>query len=487
MNKAQILFVGDFEKQFLKELSNDSWETKYCPDSLQAITLLEQNPIDIVVARDNIDQLSGYQLSLLLKSHPQTAHIPFIMLAEKKRKDNTLDGYLFTHLDRIAEYSETLKKPQSLAKLIKEDLNTLHKHRKEKTSLSKPICLLPASMALSHENLTNQLTTFLLLERLVSSQILRLFERTKPRTQIIREFFTTVKSMLKVDLCGIALSSMHKPWLAFCHSNTLNQDSLDTLLTKIKSNLVLADNLTIESAPQSAPKGGSIIADLILVPVFSTGADSGMLIFAKYDNQKFSPIEKTIINYFELYAPPLIEFLLREQEMNKIISQEAVRASIDPLTGLYNLEFLIGFLQQQLLFSFRNKLGVSLLMLDVDRFSQINDALGSATGDAILVKLAEKLLTTIRASDLLARYSSDKFVIVLPNTDTKGARVLAEKLRLEIEQTKFFATKQSGPSITISIGCAQFDPSDLNPETILKDAKLASQRAKEAGRNKVAI
>ncbi len=487
MNKAQILFVGDFEKKFLKELGHESWEIKHCPDSLHSIAILEQNPIDLVVVRDNIDQLNGYQLCLLLKSHPQLANLPFIMLAEKKRKENTLDGYLFIHPNRIAEYSETVNKPHSLAKLIKEDLHAVHRQNKEKIQPSKPICLLPMNVSIGSDHLTNNINTMLLLERLVSGSIFNLLHREKPRTQIIKEFFAAVKSMLHVDLCGIAISSMHKPFLAFSPSNGLNQSSLDTLITKIKDDLILAEDLTIESPPQSAGKSGSTIGDLILVPIFSSGADSGMLVFAKYDNQKFSLIEKTIINYFELYTPALVEFLLLEQDMNNLVGREVVRVSIDPLTGLYNLEFLIGFLQQQLLFSFRNKLAVSLLMLDVDRFSQINDALGSAAGDAILAKLSEKLLSTLRASDLLARYSSDKFVVVLPNTEAKGARVLAEKLRLEIEQTNFFTAKKSGPSVTISIGCAQFDPSDLNPETILNDAKHALQRAKEAGRNKVAI
>ncbi len=217
------------------------------------------------------------------------------------------------------------------------------------------------------------------------------------------------------------------------------------------------------------------------------GSASGSLIFAKYDNQKFTSLERVIVAYIERYAKPLFEFLMAEQAMDKVLTREAVRAAVDSLTGLYNLEFLIGFLQQQLLFSFRNKLAVSLVMIDIDHFSQINAALGQAVADTILVKLAERLLSIIRASDLLARYNSDKFVIVLPNTALKGGRVLAEKIRLEIEQTNFFVGRQPGPSVTISVGVAEYDPHDLNPETLLKEAKSALQKAKEGGRNKVAL
>jgi diguanylate cyclase (GGDEF)-like protein len=234
-------------------------------------------------------------------------------------------------------------------------------------------------------------------------------------------------------------------------------------------------------------KGGSTISDLIVLPIINDGSAAGQLVIGKYDNQKFSPLDKVIINYIERYSKPLFEFFVAEQIMDKVISKEATRATVDSLTGLYNLEFLIGFLQQQLLFSFRNKLLVSLLMIDIDRFSQVNSVVGPAVADTILVKIAEKLLSIIRGSDLLARYSGDKFVIVLPNTPLKGARVLAEKIRLEIEQTNFFAGRQPGPSLTVSVGLAEYDPHDLNPETILKDAKTALQKAKENGRNKVAL
>jgi diguanylate cyclase (GGDEF)-like protein len=103
-----------------------------------------------------------------------------------------------------------------------------------------------------------------------------------------------------------------------------------------------------------------------------------------------------------------------------------------------------------------------------------------------LQKLASKLVNTTRSSDLLARYGADEFAIVLPNTDLSGAKVLAEKLRQEIEQLNIVEGRpDKSPRITVSIGCAQFDMKDLNPETILRDAKYALQQAKESGRNRV--
>jgi len=100
--------------------------------------------------------------------------------------------------------------------------------------------------------------------------------------------------------------------------------------------------------------------------------------------------------------------------------------------------------------------------------------------------VANRLLSTTRSSDLLARYGADEFAVVLPNTDLGGAKVLAEKLRTEVEQMIFVEGQpDKSPRVTVSVGCAQFDMNDLNPETILRDAKHALQQAKESGRNRI--
>jgi two-component system cell cycle response regulator len=167
-------------------------------------------------------------------------------------------------------------------------------------------------------------------------------------------------------------------------------------------------------------------------------------------------------------------------------SREAYRASIDSLTGLYNLEFLVGFLQQQLLFSFRQRLPVGMAIVDVDNFSKINETYGYEVGDSVLTNVANRILNLTRSSDLIARYGGDQFAVVLPNTDISGARVLAEKIRSEMEIVNFGQDDGKGPKVTVSVGCANFNMEDLNPETILRDAKLALRRAKEAGRNQIA-
>jgi two-component system cell cycle response regulator len=147
---------------------------------------------------------------------------------------------------------------------------------------------------------------------------------------------------------------------------------------------------------------------------------------------------------------------------------------------------LIGFLQQQLLFSYRQRLAVGMAIVDIDNLQEINEEYGTEMGDIVITTIANRLLTITRSSDLIARYGGDEFAVVLPNTDLGGVKVLGEKVRLEVEQMGF--AKQPGrksPQVTVSIGCSIFNMEDLNPETILGDAKAALQKAKETGRNKV--
>jgi diguanylate cyclase (GGDEF)-like protein len=126
--------------------------------------------------------------------------------------------------------------------------------------------------------------------------------------------------------------------------------------------------------------------------------------------------------------------------------------------------------------------------MDVDNFETINVERGHEVGDVILSGIANRLLNITRASDLVARYGGDEFAIVLPNTDVAGAKVLAEKVRLEIQQMEFEkGAARKGVHVSVSIGCSQFNMEDLNPETILSDAKIALQRAKKAGRNCVRV
>jgi diguanylate cyclase (GGDEF)-like protein len=126
-----------------------------------------------------------------------------------------------------------------------------------------------------------------------------------------------------------------------------------------------------------------------------------------------------------------------------------------------------------------------VLFLDVDRFKTINDTLGHATGDGVLVEYARRLLASVRSTDTVARLAGDEFVVVLENLHTReAAAAIAQKIVEQIGGTAFEIDGRS-LRVTTSIGVA-FHPANEPPATpsdLLANADAALYRAKSAGRN----
>lgn len=157
-----------------------------------------------------------------------------------------------------------------------------------------------------------------------------------------------------------------------------------------------------------------------------------------------------------------------------------LKAKIDPLTGAFNrlgLEeaFSLGLYEWR-----NNKRPLSLIMMDIDHFKNINDTFGHDVGDSILSKLSELILQHIRSQDLLARWGGEEFVLVCRDTDIDNAFGLAEKLRGLIASQSF----PKGIQVTASFGVAMLNTNE-NLEQLFKAVDIALYEAKATGRNRV--
>jgi len=152
-----------------------------------------------------------------------------------------------------------------------------------------------------------------------------------------------------------------------------------------------------------------------------------------------------------------IRYALEHSRLLKKILELAVR---DTLTGLYNRRELHRFLDYELENCQRYGHPLSLLMVDIDHFKDINDRFGHRTGDEILQNTAQVLLSNARTCDLMARYGGDEFTIVMPETSAGQARQGAERLRKVIEARPIKVNCEKGSSkdlkVTISIGMAVY-------------------------------
>ncbi len=178
-----------------------------------------------------------------------------------------------------------------------------------------------------------------------------------------------------------------------------------------------------------------------------------------------------------------IRYAMERNRLMKQIRELAVR---DALTGLYNRRELHRFLEYELIKSQRYKHPLSILLIDIDHFKEINDLYGHRTGDEILQKVAQVLLHHTRACDLPARYGGDEFIIVLPETPAGQAWYGAERLRKLVEsQVITIDNGKTRLAITISTGVAEYPEDATGGEVLIDLADKALYTAKHQGCNQV--
>lgn len=160
------------------------------------------------------------------------------------------------------------------------------------------------------------------------------------------------------------------------------------------------------------------------------------------------------------------------------------QAVTDELTGLYNRRGLTSLGQIEVERSLRFGRPISVLMLDVDNFKQINDGFSYRAGDEVLYLLSKSCRKGLRSIDIACRYGGDEFVIVLPETPMEGAIQAAERLRFGVA-SEVFTTTAGAFEISISVGVAMLTPSQNSIEQVLEQAGAALHAAKFAGKNRV--
>lgn len=184
----------------------------------------------------------------------------------------------------------------------------------------------------------------------------------------------------------------------------------------------------------------------------------------------------------------LVEFIARVTsalKSSKLIQKLKEESEIDSLTKLYNRRTFFRLLEHYFETSKRYGNELSFIMIDIDKFKNVNDVYGHAGGDMVLKELARILQQLIRKSDIVGRFGGEEFGVIMPNTNINDASAAAEKLR-EAIQTHTTQFDSQDIKITISIGVSEFDEKD-NIEKLIKKADDALYKAKELGRNRVCL
>ncbi|MFC1856164.1 diguanylate cyclase [Thermodesulfobacteriota bacterium] len=179
-----------------------------------------------------------------------------------------------------------------------------------------------------------------------------------------------------------------------------------------------------------------------------------------------------------------IKFLQDELKKSNSLLKEL--SNTDSLTKLHNRRFIMELLETEFERGLRYESFLSVLMLDIDHFKNINDTYGHQAGDEILKKIGDILNDVRRKSDLPGRYGGEEFIIVLPHSDNTGARSLAERIRSQVEEYDFEDADGTNIKVTVSIGTATYPAIGVHSSAeLIKKADDALYEAKAGGRNMV--
>jgi diguanylate cyclase (GGDEF)-like protein len=197
-----------------------------------------------------------------------------------------------------------------------------------------------------------------------------------------------------------------------------------------------------------------------------------------------------IFNDEDLKLIMLINSLVALQ-IEKIQLQEQIESLsiVDSTTGLFNHRYFQEHLSEEIERLQRYRRHLSLIIIDIDNFQKYNENYGYATGDKVLLQMANIIKDNLRKVDIICRYSGEEFAVVLPDTPLKQAAMVAEKLRDRIESAVFVERRDSPLAmarLTVSAGVAEYNIKN-NKDEFIQQTRLALDEAKQKGKNRVYV
>ena len=210
---------------------------------------------------------------------------------------------------------------------------------------------------------------------------------------------------------------------------------------------------------------------LIMLPLVAKGASIGLVELFAHGPYTPDPERLELAQTMANEAAMALENARLYDDARKL-------ADRDPLTGFYNHRFLHERLGEEIVRAQRGRRPLSVLMLDLDDFKLVNDTFGHLFGDKVLTWAAELIRTSLRLSDLAARYGGDEFAVILPDTDAAEAAVVGERI-LEAFRDHPYVGEQRGPvPIAVSIGQASSPEDGRSPTDLIAAADHALYQVK---------
>ena len=435
---------------------------------------------DLVLSDIVMPNLNGYQLCRLLKNNPFTKNIPVILLTILDKKIDRFWGNK-SGADKFISKTTSFEEIKEISRKVIETTPVSDEYKK-----------VLQNNVVSNETVQNQINN-ILDELLMNSTFLNEFrdlgEFLPHEKKLIEKTFTLLGSFVDYNLAGLFFSSPDAKEKNVLYLD-VNKNSVSSfVIEKIKrdffSQMPNLTGFTIrdfghEVVRETVESSESIFnADEFktahILPLMSDKSLLGGICFYNTEEYNYSECKfyKTMIN--ELLLLLKMRFLYSATEHLSVT---------DGLTGLYNRRHFEYNVEREFLRTKRYPSDLSLAMIDIDHFKNINDTYGHQFGDYALKELSDLISSSFRKTDMIYRYGGEELAVILTETSLDNAHIPLERLREKISQHKFIYNNEE-TNITVSIGIGSNCAEIKTQKELVECADKALYKAKQNGRNKV--
>jgi two-component system, cell cycle response regulator len=449
---ARVLVVDDIAanvKLLGARLTAEYFEVLSASSGQQAIDICAKERVDVVLLDVMMPGMDGFEACRRIKSNPKTHHLPVIMVTALDQASDRVQG-----LDAGAD--DFLTKPVDDIALVTRVKNLARLKMLNDEMVMRAMTGRQLGLA-DNEALSKALDG-------EGGNVLIVDDHPRSSVRLVEALGKTYNAVAERDP-GVAIAR-------------LSDEPFDVVLVSLS--LASADGLRLCSQIRSLERTRHLPIIILVEPGddarLMRGLDMGV------NDYLMRPIER-----HELLARIKTQTKRkRHSDFLRTRLEESVEQSItDGLTGLHNRRYLEGHLKTLVAQSLATGRSLSILIVDIDHFKNVNDTHGHDGGDAVLREFSQRFRRNTRGIDLAGRIGGEEFVIIMPDTDLDRGCQVAERLRACVAQDLFQVNSQQQMRITASVGVATLQSITDTPETLFKRADEALYIAKRSGRNRV--
>lgn len=452
---GKVLVVDDLPQnvKMLEAKLSGEYYTVYTAESGRgAIQKAKELAPDIILLDVMMPEMDGFEACKILKSDPETAQIPVVMVTALSEVEDRVQGL-------EAGANDFITKP----------IDEVHLFARVKSLIRLKVLLDELQM---RDKTGSQfgLEDYAALYKEIPQGTILVIDDDIVQSRKIQQILSSKGHTVEVVDPEDAMDAVTHKEFDLVIINTMLDDA-DGLRFGVQ----------IRSQEQTRRVPIMILVDEDDKPLLVKGLEIGI------DDYLMTPMDDN-----ELLARATTQ-LRRKKYQDALRShfEESLSAAVvDSLTKLYNRRYLDAHLENMVEEALKNNTPLSLMSIDIDHFKSVNDrpGWGHAIGDEVLKEVAERIMNSIRTTDLATRPGGEEFVVVMPNTDTQAAMAVAERTRKSMDERPFTISAEPGElKSSISVGVATLKHSGDSAEEMLKRSDDALYKAKDGGRNQVVM